>query len=106
MSDNYPRYLINMNLTHFLGAYIKEMENEGGNIEKYVCIPMNRNNINVFKSDAYVNLTMNEKNTAMDNGWTHSISVYMPKDVIEKLSLMGYKPPFIGKAKAYQRTKR
>ena len=25
MSDNYPRYLINMNLTHFLGAYIKEI---------------------------------------------------------------------------------
>lgn len=99
MNNEFQKFLINMNLTHFLGAQVRELENDNGRIEKYVCIPMNINNIKQFKNDAYINLTMFESNRPLDNGWTHAVSVYMPKDMIDKLKQQGYKPPFIGKAK-------
>lgn len=101
MDNNFQRFMINVNLTHFIGAQIRELENDHGRTEKYVCIPMQANGIKQFKNDAYINLSMFESNRPLDNGWTHAVSVFMVKDMIDKLRLQGYKPPFIGKGKIF-----
>ena len=36
-------YLLRLNMSNFLGAYVKEMENESGVDEPYLCLPIQRN---------------------------------------------------------------
>ena len=53
-------YLLRLNMSNFLGAYVKEMENESGIDEPYLCIPIKRNSFTLYP-DRPVTLTFTPK---------------------------------------------
>lgn len=92
--------ILKITLTAFLGARVEDVMNEEGEIEKCVCIPLDRNNLkegDTGKVNAYgfVNKTLN----ASASGWTHYIKQKTDKEHTLKLSELGYKIPFIGNIK-------
>ena len=46
MANNNNNFVLKLVLTNFLGANISYVENEEGELEECVCIPLERNNLN------------------------------------------------------------
>jgi hypothetical protein len=87
-------------LTAFFGARIEEVPDEEGNMEKCVCIPIERNNLYVCNNGkvsayAFVNKTRN----ANVNGWTHYLKMKCNPEFVRKITSLGYEVPYIGNLK-------
>lgn len=87
-------------LTAFFGARIAEVEDENGNMEKCVCIPLDRNGLKVTKKHnvsayAFVNKTIN----ANRFGWTHYLKLKVATKLMQKMKGLGYEIPYIGNIK-------
>lgn len=87
-------------LTSFIGAQVKDMENELGDVEKFVCIPLDRNGLKLTDNGNVSAYSYVNKNTnANIFGWTHAIRLKVSKDWYDKMKGLGYEPPYLGNLK-------
>lgn len=87
-------------LTSFFGARIEDVPNEDGNMERCVCIPIDRNDLYVCDNGkvsayAFVNKTRN----ANINGWTHYLKMKCSPGFAKKMIGLGYDVPYVGNLK-------
>lgn len=92
--------ILKFTLTNFLGARLDEVMDEEGNMEKCVCIPIDRNNLRVGDSGkvsayAFVNKTRN----ANQYGWTHYLKLKLSPSFVQKINSLGYESPYMGNLK-------
>ena len=93
-------YLLRLNMSNFLGAYVKEMENESGVDEPYLCIPIKRNSFTLYPDNRVISfLRMYVTPFDMHTGWPYSLAVSPNRDGIDFLQSMGYKYAVMGNAK-------
>lgn len=87
-------------LTAFFGAQVKDVENEYGDMEKCVCIPLDRNGLRetdkgTVSAYAYVNRSSVQSSV----GWTHYLRPKVNKEWAKKMRDLGYEMPYIGSMK-------
>lgn len=92
--------ILKFTLTNFLGARLDEVMDEEGNMEKCVCIPIDRNNLRVSTNGkvsayAFVNKTRN----ANQYGWTHYLKLKLNPNFVQKINSLGYDAPYVGNLK-------
>ena len=93
-------YLLRLNMSNFLGAYVKDMENESGVDEPYLCIPIKRNSFTRYPDNRVISfLRMYVTPFDMHTGWPCSLAVSPNRDGIDFLKSMGYKYAVMGNAK-------
>jgi hypothetical protein len=101
MTEGIGKYsVLKFVLTAFFGARIEDVLDENGNMEKCVCIPIDRNNLYVCDNGkvsayAFVNKTRN----ANMHGWTHYLRMKCQPDFVKKITSLGYEVPYLGNLK-------
>lgn len=93
-------YIIKFVLTNFLGSRIAQVENENGDLEECVCIPLERNNLKKNKRNqvsAYAFMTKSD--VANMYGWTHYLKLKTNPDFVKKCDELGLKTPYLGNSK-------
>lgn len=93
-------YIIRIVLTNFLGARIAQVENENGDMEECVCIPLERNNLKKNKRNqvsAYSFMTKCDAANAF--GWSHYLKLKTNPDFVKRCDELGIKTPYLGNAK-------
>lgn len=99
--SQYAQYVVRITLTRFIGARVMDVENEFGDMETCVCIPLNRNNLKRHPNgnvSAYFFMVRQMKSNIY--GWTHWLKMKLDPNFIKKINEMGIENPFIGNAKA------
>lgn len=91
-------YTMRLNLTNFFGARIEQCEDEDGNLEEGVFIPLSKNDLKKtpkgnVSAYAYVNKIM-FADPKYD--WTHLIRLKMSASFAQKMKELGYKSPYLG----------
>ena len=93
-------YRMRIMLTDFLRARIQEVENEYGELEKCVCIPIEDNGIYVTKGNsAIVDIEMIQTNIKSRFGWTHGVRQVPYSSLLDVYKSHGVSLPFIGSGK-------
>lgn len=84
-------------LTNFFGTRIETLENEEGEREECVVIPMARNGLKVSEANnaVYVNAFVSAKGMKHDKR-THYITQYCVKEHLARLRELGYEAPRLG----------
>lgn len=96
----WANYVIKLCLTKFLGARVADVENENGDIETCVCIPMDRNNLKKNPNGhVSVYMFMMKTNKANVFGWTHFLKMKLDPTFIRRINDLGIENPFLGNAK-------
>lgn len=96
----YANYVLKIVLTKFIGAQIKDVENEEGVLEECVCIPLKRNNLKKNpKNHVCTYLFMNKTAKVNQYGWTHYMKMKVDPVFLAKMKDLGIENPFIGNAK-------
>lgn len=96
----YHSYILRVVLTKFLGARIVDMENEVGELESHVCIPMTRNNLKASrKNDVSAYMFMTQSTIPDRFGWTHYLKQKTSTEHVKKMEELGYGVPYLGNAK-------
>lgn len=93
-------YILKLVLTNFLGARIQSVENENGDMEECVCIPLDRNDLkknrrNQVSAHAFMTKTM----VANMYGWTHYLKMKVNPNFLKRINELGYQCPYLGNAK-------
>jgi hypothetical protein len=93
-------FIVRLVLTRFFGAQVKLIENENGEMEECVCIPLERNDLK--KSDrgnvsAYFFMT--KTRVANMYGWTHYLRQKVNPMFLKKINEMGFQMFYAGNAK-------
>ena len=98
--QQYANYVLKLSLTKFLGARVCHVENENGEMEQCVCIPLDRNNLKKNPNGhVSVYLFMAKTLTANLYGWTHYLKMKLDPNFIKKINELGLDNPFLGNAK-------
>ena len=98
--QQYANYVLKLSLTKFLGARVCYVENENGEMEQCVCIPLDRNNLKKNPNGhVSVYLFMAKTLTANLYGWTHYLKMKLDPNFIKKINELGLDNPFLGNAK-------
>ena len=93
-------YRMRILLTKFLRSRIQEVENEHGDIEKCVCIPIENNRIYVTKvNNAIVNVELIKTNMQNKFGWTHGVRQVQYSSLLDVYKAHSVEFPFIGNGK-------
>lgn len=93
-------YRMRIMLTDFLRARIQEVENEQGDLEKCVCIPIKDNGIYVSKGNsAIVDIEMIKTKIKSPFGWTHGVRQVPFSSLLDAYKSHGVRLPFIGSGK-------
>lgn len=93
-------YIVKFVLTNFLHTRIMKVENEDGELEECVCIPIDRNNLKKNrKNQVSAYAFMNETKTANMYGWTHYLQMKSDPNFLKKINSQGYKNVYLGNAK-------
>ena len=83
-----------------MGARVCDVENENGEIEQCVCIPLDRNNLKKNPNGhVSVYLFMAKTTVASIYGWTHYLKMKLDPNFIKKINELGIDNPFLGNAK-------
>ena len=98
--QQYANYVLKLSLTKFLGARVCNVENEYGEMEECVCIPLERNNLKK-NPNGHVSVYLFMAKTFVANifGWTHYLKMKLDPNFIKKIKDLGYDNPFLGNAK-------
>lgn len=90
-------YFLSFKLTNFYGSRVETLEDEDGNKEECVVIPLKRNGLKVSDANGavYVNAFVNEKVQTHDKH-THYITQYCVRDHLSYLRELGYPAPRLG----------
>lgn len=94
-------YVVKIVLTNFIGARFAQVENEDGDFEECVCIPLDRNNLKKNRrnqTSAYAFMTVSQ--TPSEYGWTHYLKMKQDPNFIKKLNELGLNSPYLGNAKS------
>lgn len=84
-------------LTRFFGAHVEDVMNEFGDMEKCVCIPIDRNALWQAKDQSWrCNVFVNKKLAADPYGFTHYMRLKASREFVRKTTELGYKMPYIG----------
>lgn len=87
-------------LTAFFGARVQSVENEDGEMEECVCIPIDRNELyRGYNGRVYASAFVNETNVASSRNWTHYLTMKASSGFVKKMTSLGYKMPFLGNLK-------
>lgn len=98
--QQYANYVLKLSLTKFLGARVCDVENEHGEMEQCVCIPLDRNNLKKNPNgNVSVYLFMAKTTVANIYGWTHYLKMKLDPNFIKKINELGLDNPFLGNAK-------
>lgn len=93
-------YRMRILLTNFLRARIQEVENEHGELEKCVCIPIEDNKIYVTKGNsAIVDVELFKTNIQSRFGWTHGVRQVPYSSLLDVYKSHGLALPFMGSGK-------
>ena len=100
MANDNNNFVLKFVLTNFLGANISYVENEEGELEECVCIPLERNNLkknskNQVSAYAFMTKTMSVNKF----GWTHYLKMKIDPNFLKKINKIGLKNPYLGNAK-------
>lgn len=90
-------YLMRLELTAFLGAHIEEVPNAEGVLERSVVIPIDRNGLREsswHRVRGYI--YVHRLKSYVNENWTHSLKMKLPKDKQEQLRDLGYEIPYVG----------
>ena len=99
--EQYSQYVVKLSLTKFLGARICEVEDENGELEQCVCIPMGRNNLKKNPhGNVSVYLFMAKTSSANMYGWTHYLKMKLDPNFLKRMKDLGIENPFLGNAKS------
>ena len=98
--QQYANYVLKLSLTKFLGARVCDVENENGEMEQCVCIPLDRNNLKK-NPNGHVSVYLFMAKTTVANiyGWTHYLKMKLDPNFIKKINELGIDNPFLGNAK-------
>lgn len=98
--QQYANYVLKLSLTKFLGARVCDVENELGEMEQCVCIPLDRNNLKK-NPNGHVSVYLFMAKTFASNmyGWTHYLKMKLDPNFIKKINELGLDNPFLGNAK-------
>jgi hypothetical protein len=93
-------YVIKFVLTNFIGARYAQVENEDGEMEECVCIPLLRNNLKKNgRNQTCAYAFMSLSSTPNQYGWTHYLKMKQDPNFVKKINELGLKSPYIGNAK-------
>ncbi len=93
-------YILKFVLTNFHGSQIKMVENENGDLEECVCIPLERNDLKKNKKNqvtAYAFMTKAIFSNAW--GWTHYLKQKVNPNFLKKMGSLGISCAYLGNAK-------
>ena len=91
------RHILRLELTSFFGAQIKEVENENGEKEECVCIPITRNNLRKGKTGKVSSYAfINPMYKANPYGWTYYVTMKASRDFVNEKAKLGYRMPILG----------
>lgn len=87
---------IKLYLTDFIGAHTSDVYGPDGNLEKCICIPIDKNMINMYEGSGYIYVRAMRCKKKIKGGWTHFLSPRIPIEEIKKLYVQGFNPPYVG----------
>lgn len=89
-------YELVMKISNFIDTRIMDLEDNDGNTEKCLVIPLEKNGMNVSSNNhVYCKFFVNER-TYGEGKATHYLRVKLSKKVVAKLEALGYKTPYMG----------
>ena len=90
-------YFMSFKLTNFFGSRVERLENENGDVEECVVIPLKRNGLKVSDANnaVYVNAFVMAKSMRHDKK-SHYITQYCIKEHLANLRELGYEAPKLG----------
>lgn len=86
-------------LTNFIGSHVKMVENENGELEHCVCIPIERNNLWQMGSGRWCTWGMVQELETPYKGYTHWIKQRTNYAHCEELRKQGLQSPVFGRMK-------
>lgn len=93
-------YIIKLILTSFWGARVQHTENEDGDLEECICIPLERNNLKKnTKGQVTSYFFMSQSQVSNMYGWTHYLKPKLDPIFLKKQNDLGYKNFYAGNAK-------
>lgn len=93
-------YKIKLNLSNYLGAHIRQLDNENDEEEAYMCIPIKRNGFICGVNNKVTSyLSMRIPRIPLFNGWTHTVCVSVNQETLENARFMGYDFNIMGNAR-------
>lgn len=99
-------YRMRIVLTKFLRARIQEIENENGEMEKCVCIPIEDNKIYTTKGgSALIDMELIKTNIKSRFGWTHGVRQVPYSSLLDMYKSKGIVMPFIGNGRKKENTR-
>lgn len=93
-------YILKINLTNFHGSRIAMVENENGDLEECVCIPLERNDLKKNRKNqvnAYAFMTKAIFSNSW--GWTHYLKAKVNPNFLKKQDSLGLRNCYLGNAK-------
>ncbi len=93
-------YILKLVLSNFHGAQIKMVENENGDLEECVCIPLERNDLKKNRKNqvtAYAFMT--KSMVANMYGWTHYLKQKVNPNHLKKMDSLGLSTIYLGNGK-------
>ena len=99
-------YRMRIVLTKFLRARIQEIENENGEMEKCVCIPIEDNKIYTTKGgSALLDLELVKTSIKSRFGWTHGVRQIPYSSLLDMYKSKGMTMPFVGNGRKKDNTR-
>lgn len=93
-------YILKFILTAFWGARVQAVEDEDGNMEECVCIPLDRNNLKKNKRGQVTSyFFMTESQVPNMYGWTHYLKPKHDPNFLKHQNELGYNNFYAGNAK-------
>lgn len=94
MATNYEASL---KLTNFIDAAVKELEDNDGNREMCLVIPLEKNGLNVScNGHVYCNMFVNEKTYETGDNNSYYFKQKTDRNHLAKMDSLGYKTPYLG----------
>ena len=90
------QYTLSIILTKFFDAEVIEREDDYGNIEKGVFIPLDRNDLKLWNGHVYATFFVNKSYHPKNPRATHYLTLYASKRFVKKMNDLGRKMPFMG----------
>lgn len=102
MKEENLSYILKFTLTNFFGAHISDVQSPDGDIERCVCIPIDKNDLVVSRNNrvnsyAFVNRSF----VATKDNWSHYLQMKSSSSFANKQKSLGYKMPYLGNLKPY-----
>jgi hypothetical protein len=94
-------YIVRVVLTAFYGASLQDVENENGDLERCVCIPIDRNNLKLNPKNNNVSayFFMNQSSSPNQYGWTHYLKFKLDPNFLKQINELGLENKYCGNAK-------